>query len=158
MWSSYFGTDAFQCVGNMENWRSPKPSNSRVNNVSPAISPQTTIGTWAWFALRIMCATNRNTAGCSGSYRCATVSSVRSIASVYWIKSLVPIDKKSSLCIKISRHSAAAGISIMPPIWMPASNGTLSSCKLSFARSIRRSVWLISETLESIGTKIRTWP
>ena len=47
-------------------------------------------------ALAIAIAISFSTAGCSGSYRCATASSERSTASVYWIRSLVPIDRKSS--------------------------------------------------------------
>jgi uncharacterized membrane protein len=54
-------------------------------------------------------ATRRSTAGCSGSYRWATDSSARSMASVYWIRSLVPMDRKS----KYLRNSAA---SAPPPV------------------------------------------
>ena len=75
-------------------------------------------------ALAIAIAMSFSTAGCSGSYRCATASSVRSIASVYWIRSLVPIDRKSSFARNDEIASAAAGISIMPPTSTPRSNGT----------------------------------
>src|SRR5713101_7909717 len=109
---------ASSCAGCIENSRSPKPSRRRVMAASPAISPHTATGVLACFAPRMVCAMSCSTAGCSGSYRCATVSSVRSIASVYWIRSLVPIERKSSLRTKYFKDSAAAGTSIMPPIWM----------------------------------------
>ena len=65
---------------------------------SPAISPHTAIGTFAFVALRDRHARSAAAPpGCSGSYRCDTASSARSTASVYWIRSLVPIDRKSSL-------------------------------------------------------------
>jgi hypothetical protein len=60
-------------------------------------------------------ATRRSTAGCSGSYRWATDSSARSMASVYWIRSLVPMDRKSKYFRNVLSVSAAAGISIMAP-------------------------------------------
>ena len=105
----------------MENWRSPKPSSSRVSVTSPAISPHTATGTFMRLPVLMVWAIRCSTAGCSGLYRCDTLSSVRSMASVYWIRSLVPIDRKSSLRTNTPSESAAAGTSIMPPIWMPRS-------------------------------------
>ena len=43
------------------------------------------------------CAINLSFPPDTGSYMCATASSVRSIASVYWIRSLVPIEEVEML-------------------------------------------------------------
>ena len=83
------------CAGCMENSRKPMPSSSRVRLMSPATSPHIETGLLAFSALLITCDSSISTAGCSGSYRCETCSSLRSIARVYWIKSLVPIEIKS---------------------------------------------------------------
>src|SRR3954451_25036809 len=104
------------CEGCIEKLRSPRPRSSRVSCRSPAISPHTATGTPPRVAVWMVPATSVSTAGCSGSYRCATASSVRSMARVYWMRSLVPIDRKLRRRMKIGRASAAAGISIMPPI------------------------------------------
>src|SRR5438445_8420773 len=45
----------------------------------------------------------------------ATAESLRSIASVYWIRSLVPIDRNFSRDTKAGSVNAAAGTSIIPP-------------------------------------------
>ena len=76
------------------------------------------------------------------------MSSVRSIASVYWIRSLVPIDRKSSLRMKMPSASAAAGISIMPPILIAAvvRNDPVVEALLRPARSVT-SVCSISGAL-----------
>src|ERR1700741_3777465 len=58
---------------------------------------------------------SRSTAGCRGVYRSATCSSLRSIAKVYWIRSLVPIAKKSASAASASAASAAPGTSIIAP-------------------------------------------
>ena len=82
-----------------------------MNAGSPAISPHTLTPLPAARALARWC--RRPAAappGCSGSYRCATASSARSMASVYWIRSLVPIERKSK-CLQeeLAASSAAAG-------------------------------------------------
>ena len=88
------------CCGCMENSVRPRPSSSRVMRESPAISPQTATGLPARSPALMVFATRRSTAGCSGSYRDATSWSPRSIASVYWIRSLVPMERKSSAWAK----------------------------------------------------------
>ncbi len=84
------------------------------------------------------------------------MSSARSTASVYWIRSLVPIDRKSSRFRNAEIASTAAGISIIPPIGTPESNGTPCSRSVSFACAIIASVWSISPTEASIGIRIFT--
>jgi hypothetical protein len=71
---------------------------------------------------------------------------------------LVPIDRKSSLARKAEIASTAAGTSIMPPTAIPESNGTPCSRSVSFACANSASVWSISPTDASIGTRIRTLP
>ncbi len=93
----------------------PQAEQQGVSAVSPAISPQTLTPLPCALHSAMVCATSCSTAGCSGSYRCATDSSARSIASVYWIRSLVPIDRKSKYFRKMRSVRAAAGISIMAP-------------------------------------------
>ena len=66
------------------------------------------------------------------------------MASVYWIRSLVPIDRKSSLRMNIGSAMAAAGISIMPPTGTKASNFTPSAFSSSLARSTAASAWFSS--------------
>ena len=50
-----------------------------------------------------------------GSYRWATVGSVRSMARVYCTRSLVPMDRKSKCRRNSGAVRAAAGISIIAP-------------------------------------------
>ena len=60
-------------------------------------------------------AIRRSTDGSAAEYSSATVSLVRSTASVYWIRSLVPIEKKSTSFARWSAIRAAAGTSTMMP-------------------------------------------
>ncbi|MNT30413.1 hypothetical protein D3C72_1662060 [compost metagenome] len=146
------------CAGCIENSRRPMPSSNRVINGSPAISPHTATGTPARLASRMVRATSCSTAGCSGSNRCATALSARSIASVYWIRSLVPMDRKSILRRNSGNSSTAAGISIMAPTFMPGSYGSPRSSSWRLALAISARVWSISLACASIGTSSRTGP
>ena len=60
-----------------------------------------------------------STAGCSASVSAATCSFPRSAASVYCVRSFVPIEKKSTSAASAPAVSAAAGTSTM----MPTSSG-----------------------------------
>ena len=55
------------------------------------------------------------TPGCKASLRPATADTSRSAASVYWVRSLVPTEKKSTAGASQAAVSAAAGTSIMMP-------------------------------------------
>ncbi len=134
------------------------PSSSRVAAQSPAISPQTATGVPALRAVRIVMPISRSTAGWNGSYNDATSWSERSIASVYWIRSLVPIDRKSSLRTKRPAVSAAAGTSIMPPTGKRSSNASPRPRNCPLARSTSRNAWSISWLCASIGSSSRALP
>ena len=53
-------------------------------------------------------------------YRSATVSLFRSAARVYWTRSFVPIEKKSTSRASTSETIAALGTSIIVPTGMSA--------------------------------------
>jgi hypothetical protein len=109
------GFTARICEGCMEKLRRPMARSNSVNSGSPAISPQTLTPLPAARAWAMDWPINCSTAGCHGSYRWATASSARSIANVYWIRSLVPIETKSTYRSSNGNMTAAAGISIMTP-------------------------------------------
>ena len=56
-----------------------------------------------------------STAGCHGLFRCAKSPSRRSAAMVYWVRSFVPIDTKSTSPRIASAFTAAAGVSTITP-------------------------------------------
>ena len=60
-------------------------------------------------------ATSASTAGCHGSVSVASSADIRSAAIVYCVRSLVPIDRKSTCSRMRSASSAAAGTSIITP-------------------------------------------
>ena len=74
------------------------------------------------------------------------------MASVYWVRSLVPTEKKSTSCANTSAISAAEGTSIIIPTSM---GGAFSSTRTSstIARALRSS--LMSATM---GNMMRRWP
>src|SRR5450830_1716853 len=76
------------------------------------------------------------------------------MASVYWIKSFVPIDRKSMRLTNMGRASAAAGISIMAPTSTASSNLTPSSRRLALACAIMASDWSISKACASMGIRM----
>ena len=76
-------------------------------------------------------------------------------ASVYWIRSLVPIERKSSLRTNMPSASAAAGISIMPPTSIAAvERHAFGRRAASLACAISASVWSISCACASIGIRM----
>ena len=54
--------------------------------------------------------------GWSGSYRYEIFALPRSTASVYWMRSFVPMLKKSTSRARMSAMATAEGVSIMTPI------------------------------------------
>ena len=112
--------------------RTPSPSSSGVNFGAAANSPQIDTGMRIRSAASVANCTNRSTAGCIGSYSSATSLSARSTASVYAVRSLVPIEKKSASSASASADSAAPGVSIMIP-----SGGSFSGIRSPRRRSRR---------------------
>jgi len=104
------------CCGCMEKAFNPSPSSKRVIVWSPAISPQTETDFPNRSPALMVLAIKRSTAGCKGSYKPSTSLSARSIAKVYWTRSFVPIDRKSSSWAKGSMAIAMAGTSTIAPI------------------------------------------
>src|ERR1035438_8158102 len=144
--------------GPIENSRIPRPRNSRTSAGSAAISPHTESGFSAIRAASATRATRRSTAGCVGRNRSETVSFARSTASVYWMRSFVPRERKSTSGASRSAVIAAEGTSIIAPSGM--SSGTAmprsSTSSRAFFRTIRTR--RISSTPETIGTRRRRLP
>ena len=67
---------------------------------------------WAALAVRSM---RRRMAGWPESKRLLMLAFIRSAARVYWVRSLVPMEKKSTSLASTSAMTAAAGVSIMMP-------------------------------------------
>ena len=99
--------------------RVARPSRRTRPTQRPAACPASTV----WRMLR-------RTAGSSGSYRCARRSLSRSIASVYWVRSFVPIEKKLASRARASAIHTALGVSIMSPISRAASCATPAARQL----------------------------
>ena len=140
------------------NSRRPRPSSRRVSCTSPAISPHTAIGTFGLVgAPPIASASRRSTAGCSGIVE-VRHRVVGAIDGERVLDQVVGADRQEVELARRTRPiaSTAAGISIMPPTSICASNGTPCSRSASFACSISRSVWSISPDDASIGIRMRT--
>jgi hypothetical protein len=80
------------------------------------------------------------------------------MASVYWVRSLVPIEKKLASCASTSAIQTALGVSIMSPISSPGSCGTPS--RASSSRTFWHIAWALrnSSSFEIIGNMTRTRP
>ena len=81
------------------------------------------------------------------------------MASVYMVRSLEPMAKKSETCARASAASAAAGTSIITP---KGGSGSGTFCLRRFRRcaaflSASRA-WRTSETVVTMGSRIRTGP
>ena len=74
----------------------PKDSKSSADNGSPALSPQTVMRLPMASDLAHSSCKQRTTAGWKQSKKRLTLGLERSTASKYWIKSLLPIEKKST--------------------------------------------------------------
>ena len=81
------------------------------------------------------------------------------MARVYWVRSLVPMAKKSASAARASAASAAPGISIMIPSGGPGS-ASLTPRRFSWAvrRAIMRRTLRISSSVQTIGNRMRTGP
>ena len=102
---------------------------------------------------------NRRTAGCKGSNRCATCSLARSVASVYMVRSLEPMAKKSLSRARASAARAAPGTSIMMPSGGRGSGTAIFRLFKRFAAFCRSSrAFITSDVLETMGRRMRTGP
>ena len=72
------------------------PTSAQASSGSAAASPQTPTGLPACRPASAVIAISWRTAGCHGSVRWARSVAIRSAAIVYWVRSLVPIDRKST--------------------------------------------------------------
>ncbi len=93
----------------------PSPTRTQASSGSAAASPQTPTGLFTARPAFTAVATSNSTAGCQGSVSVASSADIRSAAIVYWVRSLVPIDRKSTCSRMRSASNAAAGTSIITP-------------------------------------------
>ena len=93
----------------------PMPTRAVASTGSAAASPQTPTGLPACLPASAVIAISCSTAGCQASVRCARSVAIRSAAIVYWVRSLVPIDRKSTTSSIWWASSAALGISTITP-------------------------------------------
>ena len=98
------------------------------------------------------------TAGWAPEYRFATRSFPRSTASVYWIRSLVPIEKNETSRAKTAAMRAALGTSIMMPTGISRSKSIPSSSSSSATSWRIIFVWRSSIAVEISGNMIRMGP
>ena len=91
--------------------RTPSPTSNAVARSSAASSPHTATGT----PVRHTASTSFSTPGSYGSPTSATAALPRSAASAYWVRSFVPMLKKSTCGAKACAFSAAAGTSTIDP-------------------------------------------
>src|SRR6266511_4391945 len=96
----------------------PSPTSTSAFTGSPAISPHIDTGIPASRPAAQTRSSIRSTARWSGLYRYATSLFCRSIPIVYWMRSFVPMEKKSHSRASRSAISAALGSSIMMPTGM----------------------------------------
>ena len=129
----------------------PRPSNSGMAVESPAISPHTPVQMpWRRPASMVICSI-LNIAGCVGSYKSATFSLRRSTASVYCMRSLVPMLKNSARLPSVLAVSTADGISTMMPTSRFSSKGMPSARSSSMHSASRALASVSSSTPEIIG-------
>jgi len=97
----------------------------------------------------------KSTAGLKLLAKCATFALVRSTASVYCVKSFVPMLKKSMLRANRSESIAAEGTSTIMPNCTFSATGFWSPCRFSFSRSSNAFISSISSCSAIIGTIMR---
>ena len=83
---------------------------------------------------------------------------MRSTAQEYWIRSFVPIEKKSTSFASTSAHTAATGISTMMPTLTSGLNGTPSASSRSLACWSTCLALRNSSMEEIIGNMMRRSP
>ena len=101
--------------GLMLNSVTPSATSFGTSAGSPAASLQTPVGMPAPSAARQVISMSRKTAGWSERNSFSNLSLPRSTARMYWVRSFVPIEKKSASRASSSAHSAAAGVSTITP-------------------------------------------
>ena len=109
-------------------------------------------------AALITISSNFSTAGSPGLYSEATVSLVRSAASVYCTRSLVPIEKKFTSRANWSARIAAEGTSIMVPTGNLRLKGIPSSSRSSLTSARIILHWRSSSSVLTMGNMMRTSP
>ena len=93
----------------------PSPIRMQASSGSAAASPQTPTGLPISTPAAAVFSIRRSTAGCHGSVNVARLDDIRSAAIVYWVRSLVPIEKKSTSLRNACGMIATAGTSTMIP-------------------------------------------
>ena len=99
-------------------------------------------------AASVTVATSRRTPGSRGSASAASAGLPRSAASAYWVRSLVPMLRKSTCGTNAAAFRAVAGTSTMIPTWSPAGRPRPSR---SIAASSLRRASTTSSTEVTIG-------
>ena len=97
----------------------PIPMSAVASSGSAAASPQTPTGLPASVPAWAVIAISWSTAGCQGSVRWARSVAIRSAAIAYWVRSLVPMERKSTTSSIRCASSAALGISTITPALRP---------------------------------------
>ncbi|MNP55437.1 hypothetical protein D3C76_1500860 [compost metagenome] len=77
---------------------------------------------------------------------------------VYWIRSLVPMLKKSTSFANWSASTAVDGISTMIPNWMWSDTAIFSAASFDFSSRRRALAWRNSSSVAIIGNMIRKEP
>ena len=99
----------------------PIPTSAQASSGSAAASPQTPTDLPACRPASAVIAISCSTAGCQGSVRWARSVAIRSAAIVYCVRSLVPIERKSTTSSIRWASSAALGTSTITPALSPRS-------------------------------------
>src|SRR3569623_1061822 len=96
----------------------------------------------------------RSTAGCSASYKAATRALLRSTASKYWVRSLLPMERKSTRrAISCAWYTADGTSTITPSAGIAMSSPCSSNSRC--ARSTRRRASSTSAIWLTMGSRRR---
>ena len=109
----------------------PSPTRTQASSGSAAASPHTPTGLPTASPASAANWTSRSTAGCQGSVSWARALAIRSAAIAYWVRSLVPMEKKSTSARKRSAWSATEGTSTMMPGFRPRARQRAENSKAS---------------------------
>src|SRR4029450_1589797 len=144
--------------GIMERPVIPRPTKRGIMKGSLATSPQMLTGFFALIPTEATWEMKERTAGCRGSKKDATLSLFRSTAKVYWVRSLVPMPKKSAYRIKRWAMGTAEGTSIINPKGIRESYGIFSSESSFFTLSRISRMASISSIPDIMGMRRRMFP
>ena len=125
---------------------------------SPPSSPQMPIQMPLAWAASAAIFRARRTAGWWGSKNLPRSLHWRSQARVYWVRSLVPTEKKSTCLARSLAMSTEAGVSIIMPISVSGLKGIPSSASSCITLSQARRHSLISHTEVIMGNMMATLP